>query len=124
MREVEPVRQHAVDVGGERDAADAAGDRADRVGGELGPHQRHAHHAGRQLVLADRQPGPAQPALAQPQRDEDQNAASATKIRNLQAQVERAELGATPGAERIGRSTGVMPLVPLDRLKPAMLSPL
>ena len=61
----------AVDVHRERRAADAAGDRADAVRRQLGPHERHAHRARGQLVLADGQPGPAQPAVAHPQRGED-----------------------------------------------------
>ena len=46
-------------------AADAAGDRADAVRPQLRPHQRHAHQAGGQLVLADRQPRPAELAVAE-----------------------------------------------------------
>ena len=63
--------KHAVDVRGERHAAEAADERADRVGGQLGPHQRDAHHARGELVLADGQPGPPEPAVADAQRHED-----------------------------------------------------
>ena len=52
-------------------AGDAAEERAGRVRPRLRPHQRHAHRGGGGLVLADRDPGAAEPRVAQPQRAED-----------------------------------------------------
>ena len=52
-------------------AGHASGHRTDAVGGQFRAHQWYAHRAGRQLVLADRQPRTPQPTFAQPQRHED-----------------------------------------------------
>ena len=52
-------------------AGDAAEERAARVRPRLRPHQRHAHRGGRGLVLADRDPGAAEPRELQPERAED-----------------------------------------------------
>ena len=52
-------------------AGDAAEERAARVGPGLRPHQRDAHRGRGRLVLADRDPGPAEPRVPQPQRAED-----------------------------------------------------
>ena len=116
--------RHRCVTGRERRAADAADDGADRVGRQLGPHQRHAHHARRQLVLADRQPGAAEPALADPQRDEDREGGRAGRRRGTCTSLSKGpSVAGTPrrwnGPVGIG-STGSMPLVPLDRLNPLM----
>ncbi len=71
----------AGDRRGEPDAAEAAEERTDRVGGQLRPDQRDAHHARRQLVLADGQPGATQPAVADAQRDEHADARRGRRAR-------------------------------------------
>ena len=69
------VGEHGRLVDRVEDAAHAAEERADGVRPELRAHQRDAHGAGRQLVLADGDPGPAQLAVAQPQRHVDREQA-------------------------------------------------
>ncbi len=72
-------RDVEVEVAGERRAledgvvraGDAAEERAARVRPRLRPHQRDAHRRRGGLVLADRDPGAAEPRVLQPQRAED-----------------------------------------------------
>ena len=63
--ELELVRVDAVQVGAVEGAGDAADRAAGGVGGELGLHQRHAHARRGHLVLAQRDPGPPEPRVAQ-----------------------------------------------------------
>lgn len=87
------------DVDGEGDAGDTTGHGAQGVRGQLGPHQGDAHHARRQFVLADGQPGPAQAALADPQRREQDQRGQPDQDDKLGQDVERAEVlpGQRPG---------------------------
>ena len=63
----ERARAIAREVG----AGDTAEERADRVRPRLRPHQRHAHRRGRRLVLADRDPRPPEPRVAEADAAED-----------------------------------------------------
>ena len=69
--EVEVLRKGGALEGREVGAGDPAEERPARVGPGLGPHQRNAHRRGGRLVLADRDPGPPEPRVAQADRAED-----------------------------------------------------
>ena len=66
-RELELVGVDRVQVRGEEGAGHPAEGGAGRVGEELRPHERDAHARRRDLVLAKRDPGPAEARVAQPE---------------------------------------------------------
>ncbi len=74
-RELELVGVDRRVVGPQEDTGHAAERGADRVGGQLRAHERDAHRDGRHLVLAQGDPGPPEPRIADPEVDEQDDAA-------------------------------------------------
>ena len=93
-------------------AGDAAEERADRVRPGLRAHQRDAHRGGGSLVLADRDPGPAEPRVAQPDAAEDRDQQDHDRrpevplrpLGRLAEALGQAELGADRRRSRASRS--------------------
>ena len=140
--EEEVVARDAVLRRGVVGAGDAAEEGAAGVGPGLRPHQRDAHRGGGRLVLADRDPRPPEPRVAQPQRAEDREHEQQDRepveqvgggdlvVEDLRVAAreeargqERRRWRSRGGCRSPGWSIGLIPSAPFVMLKPPMLSP-
>ena len=96
-------------VGAEERAGHPAEGRAHRVGEQLGAHQRDAHRHRGDLVLAQRDPRPAEPRVAHPQVDEEHDQQDRRRSASTRA---AGRAGRTRRAGEVRRVDGGMPRLP------------
>ena len=90
-RERESIREYRVRVDCVHDATHSTHERTHSVGGELGPHEWHTHHAGREFILTNGQPGSTEASFADSQGDEDRERSHNRKQQELRTGIEGTE---------------------------------